>query len=113
MRRWLFAAGMAALLLALPAPIAGARERAADRLDAYTAVVPAQRLGELGAQGYDITGARQSAGGVELQLILTQGQRAKLARRHHGAAHARQGRADGEGVRRRPVGPRVQRLAFV
>jgi hypothetical protein len=79
MRRWLFAAGMAALLLALPAPIAGARERAADRLDVYTAVVPAQRLGELGAQGSDIPGARQSAGGVELQLILTPGQRAKLA----------------------------------
>src|SRR5690242_20840278 len=79
MRRRLFTAMLAALLPALLAPIAGAQERARDVLDAYTADVQAQQLDELNAQGYDVTGARQSATGVELQLILTTGQRAKLA----------------------------------
>ena len=79
MRRRLFAATLAVFVSALLASSAGAQERARDRLDVYTAVVPAGQLGALSAQGYDITGARQSATGVELQLILTKAQRAKLA----------------------------------
>jgi hypothetical protein len=39
MRRGLFAAITAAVMLALSAQAAGAQERARDRLDVYTAVV--------------------------------------------------------------------------
>jgi hypothetical protein len=80
MRRGLFASITAALMLALSAQAAGAQERARDRLDVYTAVVRGNQLDALSAQGYDITGARGVTGGVELQVILTKGQRAKLAR---------------------------------
>src|SRR5688500_13506734 len=58
---------------------ADAKQRAQDRLDVYTAVVQAQQMEVLNAGGYDVTAARQAAGGVEVQVILTKGQRAKLS----------------------------------
>src|SRR5919109_714984 len=78
MPRWFCAAAMAALVL-VSAPSAVAQQRARDRLDVYTAVVQRDQADSLSARGYDITGARETAAGLELQLILTKGQRAKLA----------------------------------
>jgi hypothetical protein len=79
MRRRVLAAATAALALAAAAPSADAKQRAQDRLDVYTASVQAEQLEALNAGGYDVTAARQAAGGFEVQVILTKGQRAKLA----------------------------------
>jgi hypothetical protein len=76
MRRKLLAAATAALALAAGAETAAAQER----LDAYTAVVDAQDLATISEAGFDIAeGARQVAGGTEVDLIMTRAQRAKLA----------------------------------
>jgi Zinc carboxypeptidase len=79
MRRSLFVAVSAALVLALSAPLAAAKQRAADRLDAYTAVVRAAQLGTLAEQGFELTGQRNVAGGVEVDFVATKDQRDKLA----------------------------------
>src|SRR5690242_3462882 len=80
MRRGLFVAMTAAVVLVLAPTAAGAGERAADRLDVDPAVVKAGQQDALTGKGYDVTSSRAVAGGVELQLILTKGQRATLAR---------------------------------
>jgi hypothetical protein len=79
MPRWLCAALLAALVLALSAQGAVGKQRAQDRLDVYTAVVQREQADGLMAEGYDISAARAVSDGLELQLILTKGQRAKLA----------------------------------
>ena len=79
MRRCLCVAVSAVLLAALSAPIAGAKQRAADRMNAYTAVVRADQLGTLAEQGFELTGQRKVAGGIEVGLVATRDQRDKLA----------------------------------
>ena len=79
MRRCLCVAVSAVLLAALSAPIAGAKQRAADRMNAYTAVVRADQLGTLAEQGFELTGQRKVAGGTEVGLVATRDQRDKLA----------------------------------
>ena len=79
MRRRLLAAATAALALA-GAQVADAKPRPQDRLNAYTAVVDAGGLRTIAEAGFDIAeGARQVAGGTEVDLIMTADQRAKLA----------------------------------
>src|SRR5688572_22097268 len=79
MRRRLLAAVTAALALA-GAQAADAKPRTQDRLNAYTAVVDAGGLKTIAEAGFDIAeGARQVAGGTEVDLIMTADQRAKLA----------------------------------
>jgi Zinc carboxypeptidase len=79
MRRKLLAAATAALALA-GAQTADAKQRPQDRLNAYTAVVDARGLSTIAAAGFDVAeGARQVAGGTEVDLIMTADQRAKLA----------------------------------
>ena len=76
MRRSLVIALVAAVCAALcvgfttatAAPSAG---RAPDRLDVYTAVVPADELPAISEQGIDLGGARPLADGVKLDLVLT------------------------------------------
>ena len=81
MRRWLSAAAMAAaVLVALTAQPAAGAQRAADRLDVYTAVVRADQLQVLTARGFELSGAREVAGGTEVQLVLSKSQRAALTR---------------------------------
>ena len=77
MQRKLLAAAAAALALAVGAQSAEAQS---EGLDAYTAVVDAQGLATIAQAGFDIgEGARQVAGGTEVDLIMTAGQRKKLA----------------------------------
>ncbi len=80
MRRSSCAAIAAALLFVVCSEAATAKPAARDRLDAYTAVVQAEQLGMLAEQGFDATGQREVAGGIEVGLVLTKDQRAKLAR---------------------------------
>jgi hypothetical protein len=72
----LLAAVAAALVVAAGADSAAAQER----LDGYTAVVDAEGLATVAEAGFDIThGTRRVSGGTEIDLIMTAGQRAKLA----------------------------------
>jgi Zinc carboxypeptidase len=79
MQRRCLAAALAAVVTCAVTPVATAKQRAADRLDVYTAVVKPAKLTELDAQGIDIAGGERSGAKVKVQLILTAGQRAKLA----------------------------------
>ena len=74
MSRWLLAAVAAAGVLTFAAPAS-----AAERLDAYTAVVSAKQLAILSEQGLLDHGAHQVAGGTKVSLVLTRAQRARLA----------------------------------
>ena len=79
MRRSLLAACTAAIALTLPAPLAAAAQRPADRLDVYTATVNAEQLGTLAEQGFELTGQRAVASGFDVDLVATRDQRDKLA----------------------------------
>jgi Zinc carboxypeptidase len=79
MGRWCLAAATAVVVMGFVAPGAGAAQRAQDRLDVYSAVVQGAQLGELSDQGVDLTVRRKLGRGFEVQLILTEGQRARLA----------------------------------
>ncbi|MEX2197094.1 MAG: M14 family zinc carboxypeptidase [Thermoleophilaceae bacterium] len=79
MHRLLSVAIVGVLALALTVPAAIGQERGRDKLDAYTAVVDAEQLRLLREQGFDLT-PRRTAGGLEVDLVLTKQQRAKLVR---------------------------------
>ena len=70
---WLLAAVTAAFVLACTAQAAGAQQRDRERLDVYTAVVQADQLRALADQGFELNGARDVAGGTEVQLVLSKG----------------------------------------
>ena len=73
----LVAAVVAALCLGLTtasaAPSAGS-----DRLDAYTAVVQADEISMIAQQGIEVSGRRQVANGIELDMVLDQAQADRL-----------------------------------
>jgi hypothetical protein len=83
MRRSLVISLVAAVVAALcavfttasAAPSAG---RDPDRLDAYTAVVPADELSVISEQGIDVSGARPVAAGIELDMVLDKAQADRL-----------------------------------
>lgn len=52
-----------------------------DRLDAYSATVAPSELPAIAQQGIDVSGQRLVKGGVELDLVLTQGQADRLEAR--------------------------------
>jgi Zinc carboxypeptidase len=79
MRRTLCTALAAVSLLAVSAQAAAAKPPLQERLEAYTAVVRLDQLATLAAQGFDLTGQREVAGGIEVDLVMTREQRAKLA----------------------------------
>jgi murein tripeptide amidase MpaA len=79
MRGLLFAAAAAVVSLTLSAQVVVAQERGSDRLDMYTAVVDSDQLGTLVEQGFDVSDQRQVDGGIEVDLVATRAQRAKLA----------------------------------
>jgi hypothetical protein len=82
MRRSLFGslliAMVAALLAALPLTASQAAPGGGDSLDAYTAVVKAEQMPELARLGHDLSDQRVVDGGVEVDLVLTKGQRDEL-----------------------------------
>ncbi len=79
MRRRCLAAATAAVFLGLGASEAGAAPGDRDVLEVYSATVRGAQLGELSSQGVDLTVRRRVARGFDVQLILTDEQRAKLA----------------------------------
>jgi hypothetical protein len=76
MRRWgiWVCAGVLALVLSASA---GAADR--SKLNVYTAKVSAAKAGELVRAGYDVVSTRATTTGVRLELVLSTGERAKLA----------------------------------
>src|SRR5688572_32951950 len=80
MKRWTLLAAVvvalcAGLITASATPSAG---RDSDRLDAYTALVQAAELTTIAQQGIDVSGQRQVANGIELDMILDQAQADRL-----------------------------------
>jgi hypothetical protein len=75
--------GLLAVVLAfgLTGAAAGAGGTSSAALDVYTGVVSADKAAELARQGYDVASARQAAGGVRVDLVLTSGEAAKLSAR--------------------------------
>ena len=55
-------------------PAAAAKQRAQDRLDAYTVVTTAKQLAAFEEKGLDVAESRVTATGVKAQMILTRGQ---------------------------------------
>src|SRR4029450_7106583 len=83
MRRAVFSTSVLLAVLVFGAAAAGssgAGAHAAASLDLYTGVVSSDTLGRIVRQGYDIANARQAAGGVQVDLVLTKADVAKLAR---------------------------------
>ena len=75
MRRAVFSMSVLLVMLAFGAGAAGSSAggaRSTASLDLYTGVVSSETLGRIVRQGYDIADARQAAGGVRVDLVLTQ-----------------------------------------
>ncbi|GAB2812899.1 M14 family metallopeptidase [Lentzea nigeriaca] len=70
-----------ALVLGGVAASPAAAAPTADPLDVYVADVTPQQAADLSRQGFDVTGTRTSGDKVEVDLVLTGGQQAELARR--------------------------------
>ncbi len=79
MRRGLALVFAAIVGFALMAPVGGAGERGRDRLNVYTAEVNAAQLSQLVEEGFDVSPQREGAANFEVDLVLTNLQRAKLA----------------------------------
>jgi hypothetical protein len=79
MRRFLLVVTTGAFMLAVAVPGSDA-QRPHDQLDVYTAVVSDEQLSALAAQGFELTGVREVAGGTEVQLVLSRAQRVQLTR---------------------------------
>jgi hypothetical protein len=56
-----------------------ARGPSGGSLDLYTGVVSSEQLGQIVRQGYEVAATRKTAGGVQVDLVLTKGDVAKLA----------------------------------
>ena len=81
MRRTIFSMSALLAILVFTAAAAGSSAggpRSTVSLDLYTGVVSSATLGRLVRQGYDIADARPAAGGVRVDLVLTQAEVAKL-----------------------------------
>jgi hypothetical protein len=75
----LVAAVVAALCMGLTtASAAPSAARDSDRLDAYTAVVPADEIATIAQQGIEVSGQRRVANGIELDMVLDQAQAERL-----------------------------------
>ena len=78
MRRTSYAALTAVVVLMLAVGTAAAKPPARERLDAYTAIVQPGQLKTLAGEGFEYHG-QTVAGGVKVELVLSQDQRDKLA----------------------------------
>src|SRR5215210_6752545 len=81
MPRGIFFAAVLIGVVAFATAAAGSSTRGSQpggSLDLYTAVVTSAQLGQLTRDGYDVAGARSGAGGVHVDLVLTQGEVGKL-----------------------------------
>jgi Zinc carboxypeptidase len=66
-------------LLATAVPSDAAKDRESFSLNMYTAVVTADEMGTLLERGFDVTGQRVVADGIEVDLVMTRRQRDALA----------------------------------
>jgi len=83
MRRLVLTMSALLVLLAFGAGAAGSSAgggRPTASLDLYTGVVSSETLARIVRQGYDIADARPGAGGVQVDLVLTKAEVAKLRR---------------------------------
>src|SRR6476469_7614948 len=82
MRRLVLTMSALLVLLAFGAGAAGSSGggRPTPSLDLYTGVVSSETLARIVRQGYDIADARPGAGGVQVDLVLTKAEVAKLRR---------------------------------
>ncbi len=81
MRRSLVISVVAAVVVALCAGLitaSAAPGAGRDRLDAYTAVVQAAQLAMIAQQGIEVSGHRQVANGIEVDMVLNQAQADRL-----------------------------------
>jgi hypothetical protein len=74
MKKWCVAAVWAVAFSCVLVPAAVAKQRPADRLNAYTVVTTGKQLAAFEEKGLDITGSRVTARGVKAQMILTRSQ---------------------------------------
>jgi len=74
MHRRCLAAALAVAFTCAVAPSAVAKQRAADRLDAYTVVTTADKLAAFEEKGLDVAESQVTASGVKAQMILTRDQ---------------------------------------
>src|SRR5687768_7510225 len=77
MSRGCVTAALAAVVLCVATPAAGAQK--GHGLEVYSATVSDKTLTELDKQGADFTVRGRSGGKLKVDLILTRGQRAKVA----------------------------------
>ena len=100
MHRWCLTAALAAALTCAFVPAAAAKQRAADRLEVYTAVVKPDKAAQIEADGLDVASGER-AGRERAAAADPDGGSAGAARvrRRQDHAHARQGRQDGQAVR--------------
>src|SRR5829696_6639373 len=78
MQRGCLAAALAAVLMCVVTPGAVAKQKRADRLDAYTAVMTADKLAALEAKGLDVADSETVGTRVRAHLILTKGQASQV-----------------------------------
>jgi len=79
MRRGIFFVFVLLVVLASGTTGSSAGARHSASLDLYTGVVSSEQLGQLVRQGYEVAEASQAAGGVQVDLVLTKAEVAKLA----------------------------------
>ena len=74
MQRWCLATLCAVAFSCVVVPAAVAKQRRADRLNAYTVVTTVKRLAAFEDKGLDVAGSRVTSRGVRAQMILTRSQ---------------------------------------
>ena len=74
MQRWCLAAVWAVAFSCVVVPAAAAKQRPADRLNAYTVVTSAKQLAAFEEKGLDVAESQVTASGVKAQMILTRSQ---------------------------------------
>src|SRR5215218_2841381 len=75
MQRRCLAAACAVVVTCVAAPAAVAKQRAADRLDVYTAVTSAEKLTALEEKGIDVASSKAAGSKLRAQLVMTRDQR--------------------------------------
>src|SRR6187401_1258272 len=80
MRRAVFSMSLLLVMLAVGVGATGSSAGGvrSTSLDLYTGVVSSATVGSIVRQGYDIADARRAAGGVQIDLVLTKAEVAKL-----------------------------------
>jgi len=75
MQRGFLAAACAVVVTCVAVPSAVAKQRAADRLDVYTAVTSAKKLTALEEKGIDVASSTATGNELRAQLVMTKDQR--------------------------------------